>query len=44
MERAPDILATVARAESPPFVVGFAAETEHVEQNARAKLKKRTST
>ncbi len=36
---APDILASVAALTSGrPFVVGFAAETENVEQNARAKL------
>jgi phosphopantothenoylcysteine decarboxylase/phosphopantothenate--cysteine ligase len=36
----PDILATVAHRTSgrPPLVVGFAAETEHVIDNARAKL------
>ncbi|RAI39951.1 bifunctional phosphopantothenoylcysteine decarboxylase/phosphopantothenate--cysteine ligase CoaBC [Rhodoplanes roseus] len=36
----PDILATVARRTSgrPPLVVGFAAETEHVVDNARKKL------
>jgi phosphopantothenoylcysteine decarboxylase/phosphopantothenate--cysteine ligase len=36
----PDILATVAHrtAGRPPLVVGFAAETEHVIDNARAKL------
>jgi phosphopantothenoylcysteine decarboxylase / phosphopantothenate---cysteine ligase len=36
----PDILATVANRTSdrPPLVVGFAAETEHVIENARAKL------
>jgi phosphopantothenoylcysteine decarboxylase/phosphopantothenate--cysteine ligase len=36
----PDILATVAHrtSERPPLVVGFAAETEHVIDNARAKL------
>lgn len=38
LERTVDILATVAAAPSRPFVVGFAAETENVEQNARAKL------
>ena len=38
LARAPDVLATVARHESPPFLVGFAAETEHVERNALAKL------
>ena len=36
--RAPDILATVAALERRPFVVGFAAETQDVEANARAKL------
>jgi phosphopantothenoylcysteine decarboxylase/phosphopantothenate--cysteine ligase len=36
----PDILSTVAHRTSnrPPLVVGFAAETEHVIENARAKL------
>lgn len=36
----PDILATVAARASgrPPLVVGFAAETEHVIEHARAKL------
>jgi phosphopantothenoylcysteine decarboxylase/phosphopantothenate--cysteine ligase len=36
----PDILATIAQAPSgrPRFVVGFAAETENVLDNARAKL------
>jgi len=37
--RAPDILASVtALTVGRPFVVGFAAETENVEENARAKL------
>jgi phosphopantothenoylcysteine decarboxylase / phosphopantothenate---cysteine ligase len=37
--KAPDILASVAALGSGrPFVVGFAAETENVEENARAKL------
>jgi phosphopantothenoylcysteine decarboxylase/phosphopantothenate--cysteine ligase len=36
--RAPDILASVAALEKRPFVVGFAAETQDVEENARAKL------
>ena len=36
--RAPDILASVAALEHRPFVVGFAAETQDVECNARAKL------
>ena len=34
----PDILASVAALERRPFTVGFAAETEDVEQNARKKL------
>jgi phosphopantothenoylcysteine decarboxylase/phosphopantothenate--cysteine ligase len=38
LSRAPDVLATVSRSESPPFLVGFAAETENVERNALAKL------
>jgi len=39
MVRAPDILASVAALERRPFVVGFAAETQDVEQNALAKLR-----
>ena len=41
MERTVDVLATVAARADRPFVVGFAAETEAVEQNARAKLLKK---
>jgi phosphopantothenoylcysteine decarboxylase / phosphopantothenate---cysteine ligase len=41
MERTPDVLATVAARADRPFVVGFAAETESVEQNARSKLMKK---
>jgi phosphopantothenoylcysteine decarboxylase / phosphopantothenate---cysteine ligase len=41
MERTTDILATVAARPDRPFVVGFAAETESVEQNARSKLLKK---
>jgi len=41
MERTADVLATVAARPVRPFVVGFAAETEAVEQNARAKLLKK---
>jgi phosphopantothenoylcysteine decarboxylase/phosphopantothenate--cysteine ligase len=41
MERTVDVLATVAARAERPFVVGFAAETEAVEQNARAKLMKK---
>jgi phosphopantothenoylcysteine decarboxylase / phosphopantothenate---cysteine ligase len=36
--RNPDILAEVAARSPRPFVVGFAAETENVEANARLKL------
>ncbi len=36
--RNPDILATVAQLKPKPFCVGFAAETENMEINARAKL------
>jgi phosphopantothenoylcysteine decarboxylase / phosphopantothenate---cysteine ligase len=36
--RNPDILAEVAASSPRPFVVGFAAETENVEANARLKL------
>lgn len=39
--RAPDILAAVAARARRPFVVGFAAETEKVEQHAREKLQKK---
>jgi phosphopantothenoylcysteine decarboxylase/phosphopantothenate--cysteine ligase len=36
----PDILATVSklRDQRPPLVIGFAAETEHLIDNAKAKL------
>lgn len=38
LERTTDVLAAVAARADRPFVVGFAAETENVEANARAKL------
>jgi phosphopantothenoylcysteine decarboxylase/phosphopantothenate--cysteine ligase len=38
LQRAPDILASVAALEHPPFTVGFAAETTDVERHAREKL------
>jgi phosphopantothenoylcysteine decarboxylase / phosphopantothenate---cysteine ligase len=41
MERTADVLATVAALPDRPFVVGFAAETESVEQHARGKLLKK---
>jgi len=37
----PDILAAVASLPSPPFCVGFAAETENLRENAQAKRKKK---
>lgn len=37
-EENPDILASVAALENPPYCVGFAAETENLIDNARAKL------
>ncbi len=39
--RCPDILASVAALRTPPFTVGFAAETERVEDHARSKLEKK---
>ena len=36
--RCPDILQSVAALESAPFTVGFAAETENVDEYARGKL------
>jgi phosphopantothenoylcysteine decarboxylase/phosphopantothenate--cysteine ligase len=36
--RTPDILASVAALKPAPFTVGFAAETENLEQHARQKL------
>jgi len=38
LERTPDILASVAARRPAPFTVGFAAETDNLEQHARAKL------
>jgi len=37
----PDILAQVAAMKNPPFCVGFAAESEEVAENARAKRAKK---
>jgi len=39
--RNPDILATVSTSDNRPFCVGFAAETQNLEEHARAKLKKK---
>ena len=40
--RNPDILAEVAASPARPFVVGFAAETQDVEENARLKLERKS--
>jgi phosphopantothenoylcysteine decarboxylase/phosphopantothenate--cysteine ligase len=39
----PDILATIShlKEQRPPLVIGFAAETEHLIDNAKAKLKRK---
>jgi phosphopantothenoylcysteine decarboxylase/phosphopantothenate--cysteine ligase len=39
----PDILATVSKLQDkrPPLVIGFAAETEHLIENAKAKLRRK---
>lgn len=37
----PDILKSVAFLDNPPFTVGFAAETQHIESYAKAKLEKK---
>ncbi len=41
LEPAPDIVKSVAEMAKRPFVVGFAAETNDVEGNARSKLKRK---
>ena len=41
LEENPDILAWVAGQPRPPFCVGFAAESENLAQNAKAKLSKK---
>jgi phosphopantothenoylcysteine decarboxylase/phosphopantothenate--cysteine ligase len=41
LEPAPDIVKSVADMSLRPFVVGFAAETNDVEDNARSKLKRK---
>jgi phosphopantothenoylcysteine decarboxylase/phosphopantothenate--cysteine ligase len=41
LEPAPDIIKSVADMAKRPFVVGFAAETNDVEDNARVKLKRK---
>jgi phosphopantothenoylcysteine decarboxylase/phosphopantothenate--cysteine ligase len=41
LEPAPDIIKSVADMAKRPYVVGFAAETNDVEDNARSKLKRK---
>ena len=41
MVKNPDILAGVANLDNKPFTVGFAAETNNVEEYARSKLKRK---
>jgi phosphopantothenoylcysteine decarboxylase/phosphopantothenate--cysteine ligase len=41
LEPAPDIVKSVADMSKRPLVVGFAAETNNVEENARSKLKRK---
>lgn len=41
LEPAPDIIKSVADMTKRPFIVGFAAETNDVEDNARIKLKRK---
>src|SRR6185295_12435677 len=41
LEENPDILAWVAALPRPPICVGFAAESENLAENARAKLAKK---
>lgn len=41
LERTTDVLATIASRADRPFVVGFAAETERVEEHALTKLAKK---
>jgi phosphopantothenoylcysteine decarboxylase/phosphopantothenate--cysteine ligase len=41
MGKSPDLLATIAALPKPPFTVGFAAETERLEEYARQKLERK---
>ena len=41
LQRNPDILAEIATLKDGPFTVGFAAETENLEQHAQEKLKRK---
>ena len=38
LQKNPDILTAVANLENPPFTLGFAAETDNLESNAKEKL------
>src|SRR5699024_3764010 len=38
LERAPDIIEQIGKLADKPFMVGFAAETEHLEAHAQHKL------
>ena len=42
LKKTQDILANVAALSEPPFTVGFAAETEKLEQHAQDKLKRKS--
>jgi phosphopantothenoylcysteine decarboxylase/phosphopantothenate--cysteine ligase len=42
LDPAPDILASVTALDPHPFAVGFAAETQALERNAREKLRKKS--
>jgi phosphopantothenoylcysteine decarboxylase/phosphopantothenate--cysteine ligase len=42
LARTPDILAEIARAKGTRFLVGFAAETDDVEESARRKLREKS--
>jgi phosphopantothenoylcysteine decarboxylase/phosphopantothenate--cysteine ligase len=38
LKKTPDILEAISKREARPFTIAFAAETEHVDEHARAKL------
>jgi phosphopantothenoylcysteine decarboxylase/phosphopantothenate--cysteine ligase len=41
MAKSPDLLASIAALDVPPFTVGFAAETEKLEEHAMSKLERK---
>ena len=41
LKKTPDILSSLVRVKPRPFIVAFAAETDHVEKNAREKLERK---